>query len=327
MAEKFYQFLFFAQWGSLREYANEHGVKFIGDIPIFVARDSADVWCNQDQFKLNKDGSPTVVSGVPPDFFSSTGQLWGNPIYDWDAMRKDDFRWWTARVAFTLRTVDVVRIDHFRGFAAVWEVPGEDKTAEKGKWVEVPGKELFSTLRKHLGKLPLIVEDLGVITPDVEELRDSNGFPGMKILQFAFGGDPNDQYLPHNYPRNCVAYTGTHDNDTVVGWWNSQIRKGPKGSPPELSNEGSFCKRYLNTDGEEIHLDFVRAVWSSVADTAIAQLQDIIGIGNEGRMNLPASTGGNWSWRFSKDTLTKEITEKLKELTTVYGRAADRRAE
>ena len=323
LAEKLYQFLFFTEWESLKEYANEHGVSLVGDIPIFVARDSADVWCNQGQFKLNKDGSPLVVSGVPPDFFSSTGQLWGNPIYDWDAMQKDDFRWWTARVAFTLRTVDVVRIDHFRGFAAVWEVPGKDKTAEKGKWVEVPGTELFATLRKHLGTVPFIVEDLGVITPDVEELRDGNDLPGMKILQFAFSGNPHDQYLPHNYPRNCVAYTGTHDNDTVAGWWQSQIRRGSKGRAPELSNEGAFCKQYLKTDGQEIHWDFIRAVWSSVADTAIAQLQDVIGVGNEGRMNLPASTGGNWSWRFSKDALTKERIEKLRELTIIYGRAGD----
>lgn len=320
-AEKFYQFLFYSQWAELKAYANKNGVKIIGDIPIFVALDSADVWCNQEKFKLNADGSPKVVAGVPPDYFSKTGQLWGNPIYDWDAMRKDGFHWWIARVAFTLRTVDIVRVDHFRGFAAAWEVPGGDKTAENGRWVEVPGKELFLALKRALGDLPVIAEDLGVITPDVEELRDGFGFPGMRILQFAFGGDAKNHDLPHNYVKNCVAYTGTHDNDTTIGWWHSQAGAGSTRDTAEISREHDYCLKYLCTDGDEINWDFIRAVWASVADTAVAPLQDLIGIGTEGRMNLPASDSGNWFWRFMDGSLTPEMGERLREITETYGRS------
>jgi 4-alpha-glucanotransferase len=319
-AEKFYQFLFFSQWGMLKDYANKHGVKIIGDIPIFVALDSADVWCNQSKFKLNADGTPKVVAGVPPDYFSKTGQLWGNPIYDWGSIKKHGFHWWTARVAFTLKNVDIVRFDHFRGFAASWEVPGGDKTAEHGRWVDVPGKELFRTLKRVLKELPFIAEDLGVITPDVEELREGFGFPGMKILQFAFGGDAKNHDLPHNYIPNCVAYTGTHDNDTTVGWWLSQAGAGSTRDEKRITQERDYCLKYLDTDGEEIHWDFIRAVWASVAHTAIAPVQDLLGIGTEGRMNLPASNSGNWFWRFQKDALTPEITARLKELTETYGR-------
>jgi len=321
-AEKFYQFIFFEQWRELKAYANQKGVKIVGDIPIFVALDSSDVWCNQGKFKLNADGSPKVIAGVPPDYFSKTGQLWGNPIYDWDAMRADGFGWWIARVAATLRTVDVVRIDHFRGFAASWEVPGEDETAENGRWVDVPGKELFIALSQALGELPVIAEDLGVITPDVEELRDGFGFPGMRILQFAFGGDAKNHDLPHNYIENSVAYTGTHDNDTTVGWWHSQAGAGSTRDAADISREHDLCLKYLNTDGSEIHWDFIRAVWASVAHTAITPLQDIIGIGTEGRMNLPASMGGNWSWRAADGVLTPEIVDRLRELTETYGRDA-----
>ncbi len=319
-AQKFYQFLFFRQWFALKEYANKHGVKIIGDIPIFVALDSADVWCNQSKFKLNDDGSPKVVSGVPPDYFSATGQLWGNPIYDWDAMRDDGFSWWIARVASALRTVDVVRLDHFRGFAAAWEVPGEDETAENGNWVTVPGKELFYALRHTFGELPMIAEDLGVITPDVTEIRDGFGIPGMKILQFAFGGDSRNHDLPHNYTRNSVAYTGTHDNDTTVGWWNSHVGAESTRDEATISHEHDFCLKYLSTDGSEINWDFIRAAWASVADTAIAPMQDVLGIGNEGRMNLPASNSGNWNWRFQKEDLTPEIITRLAEMTEIYGR-------
>ena len=320
-AEKFYQFLFFSQWAELKAYANKKGIKIIGDIPLFIALDSSDVWCNQDKFKLNADGSPKVVAGVPPDYFSKTGQLWGNPIYDWDAMRQDGFHWWIARVAFALRTVDVVRVDHFRGFAAAWEVPGGDKTAEKGRWVDVPGKELFFALKRTLGELSVIAEDLGVITPDVEELRDGFGFPGMRILQFAFGGDAKNHDLPHNYIKNCVAYTGTHDNDTTIGWWNSQAGAGSTRDADAITREHDYCLKYLDTDGSEIHWDFIRAVWRSVAHTAIAPLQDILGIGNEGRMNLPASDSGNWFWRYTDGALTPEMVVRLKGLTETYGRA------
>ena len=319
-AEKFYQFLFFEQWAALKTYANKHGIKIIGDIPLFLALDSADVWCNQDKFKLNPDGSPKVVAGVPPDYFSSTGQLWGNPIYDWEVMQRDGFHWWIARVAFALRTVDIIRVDHFRGFAAIWEVPGGDPTAEHGSWVDVPGKELFAAMNRALGDLPMIAEDLGVITPDVVEIREVFGIPGMRILQYAFSGDAGNDYLPHNYIKNCVAYTGTHDNDTAVGWFKSLAGAGSKRSAKTVSRELEYCLKYLNTDGTEIHWDLIRAVWSSVADTAIIPLQDLLGLGNEARMNLPASTSGNWNWRFKKGAIKNKSVERLKQLTETYGR-------
>ena len=319
-AEKFYQFLFFRQWHAVKDYARERSIKIIGDIPIFVALDSADVWCNQDQFKLNADGTAQVVSGVPPDYFSKTGQRWGNPIYDWDAMRRDRFRWWTSRFRFTLQTVDIARVDHFRGFAAAWEVPGTDETAEHGEWVDVPGMELFAALKEALGELPVIAEDLGVITPDVEEIRDTFGFPGMRILQFAFGGDAKNRDLPHNYIQNSAAFTGTHDNDTTVGWWQSQAGADSTRDAASVSHEHEFCLRYLGSDGSEINWSFIHAIWASVADTAIAPLQDILGLGNEARMNLPASTSGNWSWRFTGEAITEATTARLRELTETYGR-------
>lgn len=321
-AEKFYQFLFSKQWAEIKEYANRGGVKIAGDVPIFIARDSADVWCNRDKFKLNADGSPTVVSGVPPDYFSTTGQLWGNPIYDWEAMRSDGFGWWIARIKHALTTVDIVRIDHFRGFGASWEVPGTDKTAEHGRWVDAPGMELFTTLRNELGELPFWAEDLGVITPDVEQLRDSFGLPGMRILQYAFGGDSKNHDLPHNYIKNCIAYTGTHDNDTTVGWFHSHAGAGSTRDEGEIGREHNFCLTYLNTDGREINWDFIRAVWASVADTAVVPMQDILGLGNEGRMNLPASSSGNWYWRFKAGDVSPEIIARLKKLTALYGREA-----
>ncbi len=320
-AEKFYQFVFFTQWLELKDHANRAGITIIGDVPIFVALDSADVWCNQEKFKLNDDGSPRVVAGVPPDYFSKTGQLWGNPIYDWESMRRDGFEWWIARVGAALKMTDIIRVDHFRGFAAAWEVPGGDKTAENGRWVDVPGGELFAALKRSLGNLPVFAEDLGVITPDVEALRDGFGFPGMRILQFAFGGDAKNHDLPHNYINNCVAYTGTHDNDTTLGWWNSQAGSGSTRDKKTISREHEFCKEYLATDGSEINWDLIRAVWASVADTAMAPMQDLLGLGGEARMNLPASTSGNWYWRFQEGDFSKEIVKRLKELTEIYGRS------
>ena len=310
--EKISQFLFFSQWSDLKTYANSKGIQIIGDIPIFIALDSADVWCNQSKFRLNPDGSPTVVSGVPPDYFSMTGQLWGNPIYDWEAMRADGFSWWTARVAAAMKLVDVIRIDHFRGFAAAWEVPAGDATAERGTWVEAPGGELFSAFRGAFGDVPMIAEDLGVITPDVERLRDAFGLPGMRILQYAFGGDAHNLHLPHNYLHNCVAYTGTHDNETTAGWWKN-LPKGKTGPRAHL-------KQYLSTSAREVHWDLIRAAWSSVADTAIAPLQDVLGLGNEARMNVPASTGGNWTWRFADGDITPATIARLREMTEMYGR-------
>jgi 4-alpha-glucanotransferase len=321
-AQKFYQFLFFRQWLDLKSYCNDRGIKIIGDIPIFVAHDSADVWTNPDQFKLNSDGTPVVVAGVPPDYFSKTGQLWGNPLYDWERMLADGFAWWIERVRAILQTVDVVRIDHFRGFVACWEIPGGDQTAERGSWVPAPGPELFIAIRNALGELPIIAEDLGVITPEVEKLRDDFGFPGMRILQFAFSSNTKNQDLPHNYHSHVAAYTGTHDNDTTVGWFQSVAGEGSTRNAVQVEIEREFCLRYFNTDGEEINWDFVRAVLASVADTAVIPLQDLQGLGNEARMNLPNSTAGNWSWRFKAGELTDELAKRLKDLTALYGRIA-----
>ncbi len=313
LAEKFYQFLFYKQWAAVKRYANENGVLIVGDVPIFAALDSADVWRRREQFKLNADGSPRVVSGVPPDYFSKTGQLWGNPIYDWEAMQADGFSWWIERLRSTLRTIDIARIDHFRGFQSAWEVPGGEPTAENGEWAEAPGRELFTAIKKEFGDLPFWVEDLGFMTADVDALRDDFGFPGMRILQFAFGGDAANQALPHNYIRNCIAYTGTHDNDTTLGWWHAQ-------APDSWTRE--HCMKYLGSDADEINWDMIRAIWGSVADTAIAPLQDLLGLDNKSRMNLPATTDGNWQWRFTDAEITDELADRLKELTEVYGRAA-----
>lgn len=320
-AQKFYQYLFFKQWFALKTYVNERGIKLIGDIPIFVAYDSADVWTHPSQFKLDERGRPVVVSGVPPDFFSATGQLWGNPIYNWEQMLADNFHWWINRVRATFETVDILRIDHFRGFAACWEVPGGDRTAEHGRWVDAPGRELFTAIRNALGELPIIVEDLGVITPDVESLRDHFNFPGMRILEYGFGGsDSHNLHLPHNYHRRLVVYTGTHDNDTVVGWFESRADDSSTQGDAQVNREREFCLRYLHSDGKEIHWDFVRAALASVADTAIIPLQDALGLGADARMNLPASTGGNWSWRFRSGALTSEVRARLRELAELYGR-------
>ncbi|MDH3528749.1 MAG: 4-alpha-glucanotransferase [Acidobacteriota bacterium] len=322
-AQKFYQFLFFKQWTRLKNYTNGKGIKVLGDIPIFVSLDSADVWCNPGEFKLEEDGTPKVVAGVPPDYFSKTGQLWGNPIYDWDKMKSDGFKWWIERFKFTLKTVDIVRVDHFRGFAASWEVPGGDETAENGRWVNVPGMKLFQTLNSELGNLPVIAEDLGLITPDVEELRDEFGFPGMRILQFAFGGDTKNIDLPHNYIKNCAAYTGTHDNDTTVAWFNSQVGDDSTRDKAQIKREHDFCLNYLNSDGKEIEWDFIRAVWASVANTAVAPMQDLLGLGTEARMNLPASESGNWQWRANDGDFSDELCKRLRELTELYGRAKE----
>jgi 4-alpha-glucanotransferase len=267
------------------------------------------VWRHQDQFKLNSDGTPQVVAGVPPDYFSKTGQLWGNPIYDWDAMRADGFRWWSDRFRAMLKMVDIVRVDHFRGFVSAWEVPGKDETAENGQWIPATGTELFETLTRELGELPVIAEDLGVITAEVNELRDKFGFPGMRILQYAFSGDAKNHDLPHNYIHNCVAYTGTHDNDTASGWWTAANE-----------NEREYCRKYLDTDGSEINWDLMRAIWSSVADIAIAPVQDVLGLGADARMNTPATDAGNWSWRLGRDEFTDRFAARLRGSAEIYGR-------
>jgi 4-alpha-glucanotransferase len=320
VAQEFYQFLFFRQWAALKSYCHSKQIEIVGDIPIFVAYDSADVWVNHHLFKLDDGGRPRVVAGVPPDYFSATGQLWGNPLYDWEAKKWEVIAWWIERMRATLRLVDIVRIDHFRGFAASWEIPAGDATAVGGRWVETPGRELFASIRRELGELPIIAEDLGVITPDVDALRDEFGFPGMRILQFAFGSDATNRNLPHNYQRNVVAYTGTHDNDTVVGWFNFVAGRDSMRDAERV--ERKLCLDYLNTEGVEINWDFIRTALASVAATAIIPLQDVLGLGSRARMNLPASTEGNWSWRFRDGALTGEIRERLRTLTELYGRGA-----
>jgi 4-alpha-glucanotransferase len=317
----FAQFLFFKQWFDLKNYCHLRGLSLIGDVPSFVAHDSVDVWTNPEEFKLESDGRPTVVAGVPPDYFSSTGQLWGNPIYNWEHMTRNGFRWWIERVRANLRMVHILRFDHFRGFAACWEIPAGDPTAERGHWVDAPGRELFQSIKNALGELPIIAEDLGVITPEVEKLRDDLGLPGMRVLQFAFDGESENVHLPHNYEKNVVAYTATHDNDTTAGWFNNLAGSDSTRTADEIKSEREFCLKYLRSDGSEIHWDFIRAVMASVADTAIVPLQDVLGLGSDTRMNRPNSTAGNWSWRFAEESLTEQSVERLKEMTETYGRA------
>ncbi len=306
---QFRQFLFARQWRALKQDANERGIRIIGDVPIFVASDSADVWASPHLFWLDDRRRPTVVAGVPPDYFSATGQLWGNPLYDWTALKRTGYAWWIARLRETLKQVDLIRLDHFRGFEAYWEVAAGRPTAEIGRWVPGPGADLLSTLREALGQLPLIAEDLGVITPAVEALRDQFGLPGMRILQFAFSDGAANAYLPHNFVRNTVVYTGTHDNDTTRGWFESL---------PE--SERDPVRRYLARDGNDIVWDLIRLAWSSVADCAIVPLQDVLDLGTEARMNLPGRAAGNWTWRFTESMLTAALLERLRELTTLYGR-------
>lgn len=303
------QFQFRRQWTELKRYANDRGIQIIGDIPIFVAHDSADVWAHQDLFRLDADGMPTVVAGVPPDAFTAHGQRWGNPLFDWPAHEKGHFAWWTDRIRATLMLVDIVRIDHFRGFAAAWAVPATDDTAQGGRWERGPGTNVFAAVKKALGDVPFIVEDLGLITPDVDALREELGLPGMKVLQFAFGDGPSNAYLPHNYERHCVAYSGTHDNQTTVGWFQS------------LSVEDrQAVQRYLGRDGSDIAWDFIRLVLSSVADTAILPLQDVLRLGDEARMNTPGKPQGNWGWRYLPHQLHPGLAGGLGELTLLYGR-------
>jgi len=318
---KFAQFLFFRQWEALRVYCGERGIRMMGDIPIYVAHDSADVWAHPELFQLNRNGDPTVVAGVPPDYFSSTGQLWGNPIYRWDTLERSGFAWWIERFRHVLRLVDIVRLDHFRSFEAYWEVPAGETTAVNGRWVKGPGASLFEALEKALGELPIVAENLGVITPEVEALRERFGFPGMSILQFAFGNDPQaPDFQPHNYPRDRVAYTGTHDNDTTAGWWASTGEGDSTRTPEEVRQEKARAMEYLNTDGSEMHWVFIRTLMASAADTVLFPLQDVLGLGSEARMNRPAKESGNWRWRFRREALSAELAARLKRLTELYGR-------
>jgi 4-alpha-glucanotransferase len=284
-------------------------VRIIGDLPIFVAHDSADVWAHPDLFQLDARGMPTVVAGVPPDYFAKTGQLWGNPLYRWDVLAREGYAWWIERLRATLEAVDIARLDHFRGFEAYYEIPASHATAEKGRWVEGPGADFLAAVRAALGTLPIIAEDLGFITPEVLALRDRFELPGMKILQFAFARDATHPFLPHNHVKNCVIYTGTHDNDTARGWYASAPEK-----------ERHFARSYLGRDGSDFTWDLIRAGMASVADTFVAPLQDILDLGPEARMNFPGRPGGNWGWRCRREQLTDAVRERLRDLTETYGR-------
>jgi 4-alpha-glucanotransferase len=323
---KFWQFLFFEQWMALKQYCHQRRIQIMGDIPIFVAGDSADVWSHPQLFHLDKHGNPTVVAGVPPDYFSATGQLWGNPLYRWDVLAASGYDWWVQRFRATFELVDMLRIDHFRGFESYWEVPASETTAVRGRWVTGPGAELFEAVRHALGDLPIVAENLGLITPEVETLRKRLGFPGMAVLQFAFGaGTADSEFLPHNYSRNLLVYTGTHDNDTTVGWWNSAGTGDSTRRLDEVAREHKFALKYLGAEGTDIHWTLIRAVLASVANLAIVPLQDVLGLGSEARMNLPARPSGNWQWRFLPGMLTESVRERLSDLTEIYGRSQGQR--
>ncbi len=317
---EFEQWLFFEQWAEVRRAAHARGIRIMGDVPIFVAHDSADVWAHPELFHLRRDGRPAFQAGVPPDYFSATGQLWGNPLYRWDALARTGYAWWIERLRALFDLVDCVRLDHFRGFEAYWEVAGDATTAVHGRWAPGPGVAFFEALRAAFGDLRIVAEDLGVITPEVEALRDGLGLPGMAILQFAFGGDAHaNDFLPHNYPKHKVVYTGTHDNDTVVGWWNAGVGDSTR-TAAEVEREHERALAYVGGDGREIHWDFIRALFVSVADTAIVPLQDVLGTAAEGRMNLPGRGHGNWRWRYAADQLTPAVRRRLRAITEGSGR-------
>ena len=306
---RFGQWCFHRQWAALKQYANAKGVQIIGDAPIFIAHGSAEVWANPRLFELDASGRPTVVAGVPPDYFSATGQRWGNPLYRWSEHAKDGYAWWVERIRRTFELVDLVRIDHFRGFAAHWEIPASEATAMHGRWVPGPGEALFKAVTKALGPMPIIAEDLGIITPDVDKLRKRFAFPGMSILQFAFAGDAKERYLPHNHENDTVVYTGTHDNDTAAGWWSHAS-----------DHERHHARAYLGTDGHDMPWALIRAAMSSVADTAVHPMQDVLVLPGECRMNFPGKDSGWWSWRFQWSQVQHWHATRLMELSRLYGR-------
>ena len=317
---QFVQFLFDQQWNRLRSYARERNVRFVGDLPIFVSGDSSDVWARPDLFELDENNRPTAVAGVPPDYFSEDGQLWGNPLYRWSAHQEERFAWWIGRMKGTTDRVDLVRLDHFRGFAAYWAVPADASTAASGEWVQAPGAEFLTALRDGLGGLPLIAEDLGDITPDVTALRDAFELPGMRILQFAFGDDSMaDEYLPYKHIAHCLVYTGTHDNDTTRGWFTAPPVATTQ-SAALVSAERSFVLRFLGTNGENIAWDMIRVAFSSVADTTIVPMQDLLSLDSSGRMNTPGRAIGNWGWRYRAERFDLTVRDHLADLTAVYDR-------
>ncbi|MET0340516.1 MAG: 4-alpha-glucanotransferase [Polyangiales bacterium] len=324
---EFEQFVFDRQWTALRSFAAERGVGLIGDVPIFVAHDSADVWGHQPFFDLDAEGAPRHVSGVPPDYFSATGQRWGTPLYRWKALARASFAFWIERLRTLLARFDVIRLDHFIGFARYWQIPASEPTAVNGRWLRGPGRALFDEAGAQLGGLPFIAEDLGSVTPKVRRLRDRYRMPGMRVLQFAFGGDPNDDFLPHRYVRNCVAYSGTHDNDTSVGWLEDPGSPDGPRTPETASRECARALTYLRgpheaPEGDDFHWEMLRALYASVADTAIVPMQDLLGLGSAARMNVPGVTDGNWGWRVSREALSESLADRVRTFAHVYGRAA-----
>ncbi|MDD1627435.1 MAG: 4-alpha-glucanotransferase [Methylococcaceae bacterium] len=306
---KFEQYVFFRQWMALKAYANERGVLLFGDIPIFVSYDSSDVWAHREVFKLDESGEMLVVAGVPPDYFSETGQRWGNPHYDWSYLNKTGFAWWIERMQTQLEQFDILRIDHFRGLEAAWEIPADEPTAQNGRWVKAPGKDLLNAIKTQLGSMPLVAEDLGIITDEVDALRDEFLLPGMKILQFAFGSGPDNPYLPDHYERNCVVYTGTHDNDTTIGW-----------SQSISEYEKNYIYEYLGNPSMPLHCAVIQAALASVANLAVIPMQDILELGSEARMNTPGTTVGNWNWRFQWDQLSHDQTTRFTHLVALFNR-------
>lgn len=318
--QKFLQWAFYDQWWKLRWAAGERQIKIMGDLPLFIAHDSADAWANPDQFFLDEHGNPTVVAGVPPDYFSATGQRWGNPLYRWEKMETEGFAWWMKRLRGLLKLVDIIRIDHFRGLESYWEIPADEPTAINGKWIKAPGDAFFRKIQDELGHLPLIAEDLGLITQAVTDLRERFAIPGMKVLQFAFGEKTDHAFLPHNYETNTVVYTGTHDNETIAGWYHNR----GKSEDENQRREFQFATQYANVQNpQEAHWDFIRLAWASVANTALIPIQDVLGVGDVGRMNMPGREGGNWQWRYRREHLTPEHANRLRHLTELYGRAPD----
>lgn len=319
--QQWLQFAFYVQWGELKRRANRRGIRIIGDIPIYAAHDSADVWAAQEFFALDPaSGEAELLAGAPPDYFCEDGQLWGNPIYRWERLKADGYKWWLARMRAALRLTDVVRIDHFLGFEAYWQTPAGERTARNGKWIKGPGQDFFSALRREFGdNLPLIAEDLGVITPEVDKLRTDNGLPGMKILQFAFCDGAN-AYRPHSYEKNCVVYTGTHDNDTTRGWYAASGADYAHMNRETIERERDLCRRYLAVDGSNIHWDMIRLALASVADTAIVPMQDVLGLGNEARMNIPGTAEGCWGWRLSRAQLAGAEAGYLAQMCEIFDR-------
>jgi len=318
---KFWQFLFEQQWMDLKSYCNERGIRIFGDLPIYVAQDSADVWANRHLFTLKEDGYPTTIAGVPPDYFSETGQRWGNPLYKWDSMRATGYAWWTSRMARILELVDLVRLDHFRGFEAYWEVPASEETAIHGQWREGPGADLFDKLEKNLGDVPLIAENLGVITEGVTKLMDRFGFPGMAILQFAFDSDESNEFLPHNYREALVAYTGTHDNDTLKGWWSDTASTQ---NAEQIARAKAYCTEYLGLESgheaEQLSWKAIESLMHSVARYVVTPVQDLLGLGAYARMNTPGTTNGNWGWRLAPGALDAGVGARLATLTEASDR-------